>query len=164
MLRLLEEEHAMPTYRVAFLAAGLLPLFVTADPPTRVGMPVDQLVAARQSGMVLASAALAWMEKAPERNPDIKKQAYMAGNLAKWAKTLPALFPAGSGPESTSMRMSAKPEVWTDRPGYEKAAQDFITAATRLTDVAKAGDLLGFKAQISVVQKSCDECHQQYKD
>jgi hypothetical protein len=91
--------------------------------------------------MVLSSAALVWLEKAPERGGDIKKQAYLAGNLAVWAKVLPALFPAGSGPRAT-----------------------FIAATTRLTDLAKAGDLAGFKAQVSAVSKSCDECHQEYKD
>jgi cytochrome c556 len=156
----------MSTLRIAFIAACLTPWVAPADPPAPapVGVSVDQVVAARQAAMVMSGFTLDLMAKATDRGGDLKKQGYPAYALATWAKALPSMFPTGSGPDASSAKMTAKSEVWSDRAGYDKAAQDFIAATKRLRDLAKAGDLPGFKSQLSVVQKSCDECHQDYKN
>ena len=90
---------------------------------------------------------------------DVKTQAFAARSLAGWGHALPGLFPVGSDGGTTK----ALPTVWSDWPGFSKAAMTYETEATKLADLAKAGDQPGFAAQWSVVRGTCSACHDVYR-
>jgi cytochrome c556 len=110
---------------------------------------------------VMAFGAL---QNAAKAGGDVTKSAYAASGLARWAKVLPTLFPAGSGEGSVKVFTQAKPLIWTDRPGFEAAAANYAAQADKLALLAKAGDAEGFKAQVAEVSRACDACHAKYKD
>ena len=68
----------------------------------------------------------------------------------------------GSGAEA-GVRTTAKPEIWSDRAGFEAKAADYAAAADRLAELAAGDDAAAFAAQLAVVRASCQSCHDGYK-
>ncbi len=136
------------------LAAGVLTAAATARRDD-----ADQLIAARQAAFKLSGADFGGMKAVIDAKGDVKTQAFAARALAGWAKALPGLFPAGSDGGTTE----ALPTIWSDRAGFEKAAASLATEATKLADLAKAGDQPGFAAQWTVVRGTCSACHDTYR-
>src|SRR5215471_10433472 len=77
----------------------------------------EQIIAARQASFDLSVMAMAEMKLAVKDGLGVKKQFYAASTIARWAKVLPTMFPAGTGQGSTSVESSALSDVWTDRAG-----------------------------------------------
>lgn len=117
------------------------------------------VVGARQAAFKLSAATFLGIKAGIARGDDVKTMAFPAGALAGWAKSIPAMFP----PASTTPASEALPTVWSDRPGFEAAAANMATAATKLTDLAKAGDTAGFAAQFGELGKTCGACHTKYR-
>lgn len=82
--------------------------------------------------------------------------------LAQEASTamqgIPALFPAGSGPESGQVTR-AKPEIWTQRATFEGNAKSLADAVAKLGDVAKTGNIEEFKTAFAAAGRACTACH-----
>jgi cytochrome c556 len=127
------------------------------------GLTADQIIAARQASLDMSSITLAELKEAAKGGKDPKTQVYYAAALARWAKALPTLFPAGTGAEA-GVPTRAKAEIWTDRAGFDQRAAEYRAAAERLRDLASAGDADGFKAQVQTVDMACDACHDTYKN
>lgn len=137
-----------------------------APPAGHVGHPAAHApadhaaaVAARQASFKLSAVAYLGIKAAIARGDDVKMLAFPAGALAGWAKAIPSMFPPGS----TTPASDALPTVWTDRPGFEAAAANMAAAATKLADLAKAGDTAGFAAQYGELGKTCGGCHEKYR-
>ncbi len=139
---------------ILVMAAGVL----TAAAATRRD-DADQLIAARQAGFKLQGAVFGGMKGVIDAKGDVKTQGFAAGAVAAWARALPGLFPAGSDGGTTK----ALSTVWSDRAGFEAAAQNLATEAAKLADLAKAGDQPGFAAQWGVVRNACSACHDKYR-
>ena len=69
---------------------------------------------------------------------------------------------AGSGAEA-GVPTHARPEIWSDRAGFEAKAADYAAAADRLAELAAGDDAAAFAAQWTVVRSSCQACHDGYK-
>jgi cytochrome c556 len=121
----------------------------------------SKVIAVRQASLAMSAVTLGSMFKAPE-GTEAKAMTFQANALARWAKVLPTLFPAGSGAESGA-KTRALPTIWSDRPGFDKAAGDYADATAKLLDLAKANDSAGFKAQLKVVDGTCAACHSAYR-
>ena len=121
-------------------------------------------VAARQAGLDMSLVTLSAMKHATDGGAEAKTQGYPANALARWAKVLPTMFPAGTGADNADgAKTRALPTIWSDRAGFDKAAGDYADATAKLLDLVKAGDTPGFKAQLDVVDKTCDACHDSYR-
>ena len=77
--------------------------------------------------------------------------------LAPIAATVVAMFPAGTDGGRT------KPEIWSDWPGFEKAAADLVTAANALAAVADSGDMAKIGGAAGAVGKACGGCHKPFR-
>jgi cytochrome c556 len=133
-----------------------------AQPQIPAPAPADY-AQIRQASVDMSVILRDEMNRAMKEGRDAKSQAYAAFAFARWTHVLPTLFPTGSGPGETRTATQARPTVWTDRPGFLKAAANFAAAADKLSDLAKANDTEGFKAQLVVMQQACDACHATYK-
>lgn len=66
------------------------------------------------------------------------------------------LFPPGSDRPPSE----AKPEVWTDKAGFDKSMKDSATAAAAL---AASRDAASFKAALGALGQTCKSCHDRYR-
>jgi cytochrome c556 len=68
------------------------------------------------------------------------------------------LFPPGSSPDKFP-ETRAKPEIWSDRAGFEATANTLATETDRLGEAAKSGNVDAVKAQFAKVSQACGGCH-----
>jgi cytochrome c556 len=119
----------------------------------------DNIVAGRKAAFALSSVVFGGMRPAIEAGGDVKPLTRGARVMNRWAKALPGLFPPGS----TNATSGAAPAVWSDWPGFTKAAANYAEATAKLADLASANDKAGFAAQYKVVGAACDDCHKTYR-
>lgn len=139
------------------LAGAVLAGPGAAQAPT--ALTSEQTIAARQSAFMLSGAAFGSMKAAIDAGGDVNHQAFAARSIARWAKTLASMFPAGTNVAPSK----AKPEVWTDRAGFEAAAADYAAAADKLVALAQANDKAGFAAQWTETRNACQACHDKFR-
>ncbi len=120
-------------------------------------------IAARQASLDMSSITFRSMGDAMQAGREAKSQGYSAASLAKWAKALPRMFPAGTGQGETSADTQARPDIWRDRAGFERAAANYADQTGRLAALAAANDTAGFTKQLDVVNQACAICHGRYK-
>ncbi len=124
--------------------------------------PAADIVETRQAAMMLSGVAMGSIKAAIDAGQPIASQRFPTRALSRWARAVPSTFPAGSGAEA-GVRTNAKPEVWSDRAGFEAKAADYAAAADRLAELAAGEDAAAFAAQWAVVRASCQSCHDGYK-
>ena len=149
--------------RTLLLAAALAAIPLAAalaqnEPPAN-GLTPEQIVAARQSAYMLSGGSLAGMKAAAEAGADVKQLALPSRTLARWARTLPSLFPAGTNRPGSK----ALPAVWSDRPGFETRAAAYAEAARLMAEAAQTGDRAAFLARWAEVRATCAACHEGYR-
>jgi len=88
-----------------------------------------------------------------------------AAAIASTAKQIPGLFPKGSGRGDLSDKETrALPAIWSNRAGFEKAAQHLVDEAGKLAEVAKGGDKTQLAAQFGAIGKgACGACHKAFR-
>ena len=79
--------------------------------------------------------------------------------LHEVSQMFPSAFPEGSDFGETS----TKPNVWTDKAGFSKAAQNNQKATAALVTAAESGDLKTIGNAMADVGKSCKGCHKEYR-
>lgn len=149
----------MRTFAAGVLVAGLvfLPGVVAAQ-----GAPTpEQIVMTRQGGMAMVGSLADLMKAAVAAGADPKPFEEAAAAMAKWGTAYPALFPDGT---QNVAETKAKPEIWSDRAGFEKADQTFVASSTALAQAAKSGDKAAFAAAFAEEGKACGGCHRNYKN
>jgi cytochrome c556 len=140
------------------LAAAGLPQEDTA------GVPRLDAIAARQASLDMSAITFHSMEDATKAGSEAKSQGFAAAALAKWAKALPRMFPAGTGKGDTSANTQALPAIWQDHAGFDRAAANYAAATARLAELAAANDTAGFTKQLGEVNQACSSCHARYKE
>ena len=124
------------------------------------GPKPDEIIAVRQGGMALTGGIADLMKAGVAAGADPKAFADSAAAMVKWGAAYPALFPDGT---QTGHDTKAKPEIWSDRAGFDKSAAAFVAASEKLTEAAKSGDKAAFAAAFSEEGKTCGGCHRAYK-
>ena len=150
----------------AILCAGVatVAMAAMAEADTASAPTPAQVVKARQASLDMSAVTFASIKQALDGGTDASKLGFQAHALSAWSAALPTMFPAGTGQGQTSSETKAKPEVWSNRGGFEARAADYAAATAKLADLAKAGDTPGFTAQLGVVKKACDACHSDFKE
>jgi len=139
---------------------GLAAAGLSEDGPGVSGLDV---IAARQASLDMSSITFRSMGDAMKAGREAKSQGYPAASLAKWAKALPLMFPAGTGEGETSASTQALPIIWRDRANFDRAAAFYAAATARLAELAAANDTPGFTKQLEEVNQACGACHARYK-
>ena len=147
----------------AIAAAALFAIGISQAETPAAPSPA-QIIKARQAGLDMSAITFSALKQAVESGADVSKFGYQAHALAGWATALPTLFPAGTGEGQAGVDTKAKPEIWSNRAGFEARAADYAAATAKLADFAKAGDAAGFASQLPLVKKACDACHTDFKE
>ncbi len=139
------------------LAALLLvaPTAIAADTPEDT-VAYRELVMEGLSKHMKASSMIAKNQIA--RPDDLKTHA--EGVLA-YAKLIKGLFPDGTGPDK--VKSESKPEIWTDRATFDKAADDLVVKAEAWVKAAQGGDMAQTLGAMGGVGKACGACHDDFK-
>jgi len=150
------------TLLLGLAAMGLSGLATAQTVPAgaNLSFPADTLIAARQAGYDLQAGVAASMKTVIEAEGDVKGLVDGAKGLSSWGHVIPALFPDGT---QSGHNTKARPEVWSDRAGFQKAAQTFWMEADKLAILADANDKAGFAAQYTVTTQACGACHRAYR-
>ena len=147
---------------LAAAAAGLGSLALAQNLPAgpSVPFPSDTLIATRQAGFDLQAGVAASMKTVIDGGGDVKGLVDGAKGLSSWGHTIPAVFPDGT---QSGHNTKARPAVWSDRAGFEKAAENFWTQADKLSVLAEANDKAGFATQYTATTQACGACHRNYR-
>jgi cytochrome c556 len=120
----------------------------------------SDIILTRQAGYDLLNATAGLLKRAVDSKQDPKIYVDATASMVKWGQQIPTAFPPGS---DTGHPTHALPAVWSDRAGFEKAAANFVAAATKLNDAAKAGDQDAFASAFSATGQACGACHRTYR-
>ena len=140
------------------LAIGLAGMARAADD---TAIKPDDVIAARQAGFDLQGGVAAAMKATVDAGTSVKPLTDGAKGLSSWGHIIPTMFPDGT---QTGRNTKAKPEVWTDRAGFEKAAANFYAEAEKLVRFAEADDKAGFADQFKATAGACGACHRAYRE
>ena len=148
--------------RTLLLAAGLVAIPIAAVAQEQAPAPApttpEEFHHAREAKMGQGARTMGALKQAADSGGDLAALAPRIEWLISWSQELPTLFPAGSDVGS-----DAKPEIWSDRAGFEAAAARFQTAARGLAAPAAAGDRAAFLTAFAAARASCGGCHDNYK-
>lgn len=135
-------------------AAWTLPAWSQAKPET--------LVKQRQGAMALQGKYFY-----PIRSMAQGKTNYDAAIVARNVVYLDALARMpwdGFTPATKDIKTGATPAVFGDAAKFKEAADRFQAEVTRLSEVTRKGDEPSIKSQILAVNKSCDSCHDNFRE
>ena len=139
---------------LALGAACVVPAYGQARP--------DVLVKQRQAAMTLQGKYFY-----PMRNMAQGKIPYDANIVARNVVFMDALARMpwdGFAASTKDVKSGATPAVFAE-PAKFKAAQDrFQAERTRLTEVSRKGDEAAIRAQILAVDKTCNACHDDFRE
>ena len=144
------------------VTAAVLAMLCVAGAAEAQGEGPAGIVKGRQAAMMLSGVAMGAMKSAIDAGQPPASQRFNTRALARWAHAVPGMFPAGTGAEA-GVQTNAKPEVWSDRAGFEQKAAAYAAAADRLAELAAGEDAAAFAAQRTAVRQSCQSCHDVYK-
>ena len=137
---------------LAILAAAMGGGVAHADGP--------DVIETRQAGQDLLAGTYAGIRAVVAAKGDVKTLENPAKAMARWIRQFPTQFPKGS---EEGHNTKALPAVWSDMAGFQKAANDFADASTKLAELAKAGDADAVAAQVKVVGDDCAACHRTFR-
>ena len=114
----------------------------------------------RQAGQDLLLGTFSGIKVVVTTKGDVKTLEQPAKAMARWITQFPTQFPKGS---EQGHNTKALPAVWTETAEFQNDANNLATAATKLAELAKAGDAAGVEAQVKVVGDACATCHKTFR-
>jgi cytochrome c556 len=148
---------------VGLIMAGLGALGARADqaPGAVPTPPTDpqQAIVVRKDTMKTDGKIFKTLKAALAAGQDVKPYAADVQWFVDWGKVIPAMFPPGS---EKGHDTKAKPNIWTDKAGFDKFAADMVVAAQNLVQAANANDKAAFATNFQALGKACGGCHKAY--
>ena len=142
--------------RVSLFAAALL----VAGSVASLAATPDEIIATRQANQKRVGELVTAMKKSVEGGATAASQVEASTELADRTHRLKDYFPVGT---ETGGNTKAKPEIWSDRAGFDKVADIYVAEFDKLLVVAKSGDTPAFNAQFNVAGGTCGACHRTYR-
>ena len=139
--------------KTVLAALGVMALAGTA-------MAQGDVISERRAGLKRMGGHMEAIKPVVEAKGDVHALEPRIDDMIAFYRTLPALFPAGSGTGDTK----ALPTIWTDSAGFEKANGALLGQLAVLKTAAAAGDAAGFGAAYADTgPKFCGSCHRPFR-
>jgi cytochrome c556 len=132
---------------------------VEVGPPPPVLADPEQAIVERQQAMKADGKIFKAMKAALAAGEDMRPFTQDAQWFVAWGKEMPAFFPPGS---EHGHKTKAKPDIWTDKPGFDRFAQDMVAASERLVQAASTGNGAAFADDFHALGRACGGCHKRY--
>lgn len=123
--------------------------------------PADTITA-RQNGFKAIGAAFGDVKKVLDAGGDTTTVAAKAQEVSDFARKMPSLFPAGTGPE-TGIKTRALAPIWANKGEFENMASNLARDADRLVAALKSGDKAASLAAFQTAGGTCGACHRPYR-
>jgi cytochrome c556 len=120
----------------------------------------EEIISTRQANQKRVGDLTGAMKKALEGGATAASQLEATKELDDRAHRLGGYFPAGT---ETGGNTKARPEIWTNRAGFDEADNAYTSAIDKLLVLAQAGDTAGFTAQFATVGGTCGACHRNFR-
>ncbi|MEE1657874.1 cytochrome c [Microvirga sp. CF3062] len=118
------------------------------------------IVAARMKAMEDTAAQAKALDRALKASsPDDADLRARAERIHALAHDLHAMFPPGSDQGHTY----ARPEIWTQRDGFQQLTRAYDAATERLVEAAGTRTLPALRQQFTVVRRHCLACHERFR-
>ena len=142
------------------LGAAALAAIATAAYAQRPAAPVIQQRQANYKQM--AAAVKGINDQLRSGSPDLAAIRPRAALLANYGVQVLRWFPRGSGPQAGT-RTRARPEIWSDWAGFERAGARLLVAARAVNRAAQGGDIAAVRAAMPALTRACSGCHDDYR-
>jgi cytochrome c556 len=142
------------TRKLAVLAVSAMAMAGTA------GAAVYDPIETRQAGQDLLLGTFSGIRAVVAAKGDVKTLEVPAKAIARWITQFPTQFPKGS---DQGHNTKALPAVWTETAEFQTYADNLAKEATKLAELAKAGDTEAVAAQFKVVGDACATCHKTFR-
>lgn len=124
--------------------------------------PAEAVQYRQQQMKSLGGAFKAVNDQVRSGAPDLAVIRTNVPTMQKVAAELPTLFPAGSGPEA-GVPTQAKPEIWTNRAGFDGKVAAFQAAVQGLATASSGTDTAVIAAAAGPVGQGCQGCHSEFR-
>ena len=151
----------MKQFHSAALAAAVLVIVLGAG--TSLAMTAGEAVQTRRLFFDQMTDALKYIANHWDDSASRSSLVQAATVIEHNARSLPQLFPAGSGPGG-GLRTDASDAIWTNRSDFDRLANLLAEQAARLAKTTAATDSAQLKSEIKDVITTCKSCHRQYRN
>ncbi|MCR9120678.1 MAG: cytochrome c [Phyllobacteriaceae bacterium] len=126
-----------------------------------VSIAQDDPIAERQEAMKTMGRSMRVLVPMARGQADYDAEAALAAfvQMNDAAQNYGDLFPEGT---ETGGDTRAKPEIWTDREGFDTAVADFKEDLAMAVS-ADIGSLDAFRPVFGAVAQNCGDCHEDYQ-
>ena len=142
------------------LAVGLAT--VCAMPASSQVKP-DTQVRQRQAAMILQGKYF-YGHLRPTAQGKIPYDAAVVARNVGYLDALARMPWDGFTAATSGIKSRATPAVFSDTAKFKEAQDQFMAEVTRLAEVTRKGDEAAIKTQILAVDKSCNSCHDNFRE
>ncbi|WP_149540776.1 c-type cytochrome [Siccirubricoccus phaeus] len=118
------------------------------------------VIAERREGLKRMGAHMEAMKPVADARGDVRALVPRLDDMLAFFRTLPGLFPAGSGAGDTK----ARPEIWQNMGDFQAVNARMVGQVEALRTAAAAGDAAAFAEAYRVTgAQYCGACHRNYR-
>jgi len=148
----------MKPMTMLFAAAALMGSALIALPASSA--TPDEIITARRANQKRVSELVKVVDAAVKANAAAASVLDQVKEIDDRTHLIKGYFPAGTETGDTK----ARPEIWSNRAGFDAAADTYVAAFDKLLVIAKAGDTAGFATQWATATGTCGACHRDFKN
>ena len=149
-----------PDIRWAALLIGIVAMVSVAG--TALALSGDDAVQARRARFGEMTDALKFAANHWDETDRYAEIANAMKVIARDAKTIPKLFPAGTG-IGQGFRTAALDAIWRDKPGFERLANALADEAALLSSINTATPTGDVRHQLEAMIATCKACHRDFR-
>jgi cytochrome c556 len=148
----------------ATAVAAAVALMVSVHAEATAGADVAGVVATRQAAMKALASNVKIVSDYTEDKANQAAALDAAKVILSTAKTVPSLFPPGTGLEALPGKSGAKPEIWTKPAEFATDAAALVAATQALLDAVQSGDPAETRKRLVTAGKEgCGTCHSAFR-
>jgi len=121
--------------------------------------PAD-IIAARRANQKRVGELTKAVDGAVKANTSAAAMLEQVKEIDDRAKLIKGYFPVGTETGDTK----ARAEIWTNRAGFDAAADRYVAEFDKLLTIAQAGDTAAFGPQWEKATGTCGACHREFRN
>jgi cytochrome c556 len=151
-------------WKFSLVAATVMAMAVALMVSVRAEGDVAAIVAKRQTTMKALSANVKAINDYTADKADQSAAIAAAKEIVELGKTVPSLFPPGTGMQAMPGKSGARPEIWTEQAKFNDAASALDVMSEALMSVVQSGSPPATRAALQALGKNgCGACHDSFR-